>query len=446
MLEMYLYRAKKIIISKNTLNSLKEAEAYLNKCRELSNDSDSRIYVWYGKLELKRSKLSQNSIDKQIFLSRAKDSFLMSLKGQKYASAYYGLYKTNILQGNWLEASEALDNCISVNRKVPRNFSLAYKLLNACAGTNMYDNRVSSDYALLVKITYKPLLDNYYLAETMFDQGQYSNCLKHLLICRKLSQRKEITLDLEPLIQMITQLLNVKRLDMIDELKKSIFNSSNQGERIILLRRIIKLNPSNFNWYFMLMDSYIALGIYSTINTILEEMLQYNPNEEVQKRMNQYHNLVIEQINYGETIMRVLNAMQAGDNCASKGDIKEAYQYYNNGLKSTGHSLFLSRIGDLLYKNGYYKEAEKYYLDYLGEGFEKKLHVYSQLYKSYKYLGEEDKAFSTACRAFENLYLGTKGYTLESWLKKLESDYNQELNSEENTCAKVKMNVVGSGA
>ena len=79
-LEMYLYAAKKLIIKKDcTLQDLKEAENYLNKCRGIAPQDETRIDVWLGKLELKRSKLANDGLEKQICLNSAKNSFFMSI-------------------------------------------------------------------------------------------------------------------------------------------------------------------------------------------------------------------------------------------------------------------------------------------------------------------------------------------------------------------------------
>ena len=72
-LEMYLYKAKKLIVKRNcSLDDLEVAETYLNKCKALivHDDMDIRIDLWFGKLEVRRSRVVKDESHKKLSFYR----------------------------------------------------------------------------------------------------------------------------------------------------------------------------------------------------------------------------------------------------------------------------------------------------------------------------------------------------------------------------------------
>ena len=187
-LEMYLYAAKKLIIKKDcTPQDLKEAEYYLNKSRGIAPREESRIDVWTGKLELKRSKLANDGLERKICLSNAKDSFFMSTSKKPTPSAYYGIFKASVGLNDWMSAKSALVEYEKSDKKKRYNFRLMHKILDSCLGVSDEYALVRTDYIFGNRVECKPLIENYHLAELAFDEGELNKCLKHLNICNKLN-------------------------------------------------------------------------------------------------------------------------------------------------------------------------------------------------------------------------------------------------------------------
>lgn len=436
-LEMYLYRAKKLIIKRDcTFEDLDEAAMYLNKCKSLASAKETRIDVWLGKLELKRSKLSRNNLDKKLSLSNAKNSFLMSLNKGYTPSACYGLFKVFVAEEDWESAKTYLSMYEKSDCKKRYNFTLVHRLIDECMGIENEYPLDRSTYIFANKVEYQPLRENYRLAEEAFSNHQYNRCLKHLLVCQKLATIKSITIDFSQVISMVTKLIEMKNIRIIDELKMNILKTANSGERIILIRKILSISPQEVELYFLLIDSYLELGAYSCIPEILLEVVKQPLSDIDIKRVKYYENLANEQRQYDGKMITVFRDLQVGEVNASNGDIYQAYTSFLNGLKNSGHSLFLSKLGDLFYTNGFYQQAEQYYLRYLSSGYENQFNVYINLYKTYKRLSKDDKALLIAHESFSNLFLEAKGYTLGAWINQLECEYNAELTSDDSVKVK----------
>lgn len=439
-LEMYLYKAKKLIIKRNcTVKDLDEAEIYLNKCRSLvKGTKESRIDVWFGKLELKRSKLSGNSLDKKVSLENAKNSFFMALNKTQTPSANYGLFKVFVAEENWVSAKNYLMDFAKSDRKGRYDFTLIYRMLDTCMGMENNYTLTKSSYIFSNKVDYQPLKDNYRLAEESFMNKQYNRCLKHLLICQKLAFIKSITIDFSQSIDLINKIIAMKNIKDIDELKASVLLCTNSGERIILCRKLLSIAPNEIDLYFLLIDSYIELGVYGCILEILAEVTKYKLSELDLRRVKYYENLAHEQAQYNSKMISIYKSIQVGEEIAANGEMPRAFNHYLAALNKDGHSVFLSKIGDLFYVNGYYKQAEQYYLRYLTIGYENQFDVYVNLYKTYRRLNDPIQAHAIAINAFNGLFLSTKGYTLESWISQLEAAYNKDLNGEEVVDNKLK--------
>lgn len=439
-LERYLYSAKKLIIKKDcTLEDLDEAAIYLNNCKGLAPQTETRIDVWLGKLELKRSKLYENNLDRNLSLSNAKNSFFMSLSKGYSPSAYSGLFKVAIAEEDWKSALEYLTEYEKSDRKKHYNFNLIHMMLNTCMNLDVISTYDRSDYIFSNKVKYMPLRKNYLLAEEAFNEGKYNVCLKHLSICQKLAIKKSITIDFSIAISLIQKIIAMKNVVIIEELKSKLVNSKNSGEKLVLIRKLISLSPEEIDLYFMLMDSYIELGIYSSILDVVTYIPAQKMSEIDKKRLDYYINLAQEQDSYNGKIINVLRDLQAGEASASNGDIYHAYNTYLTGFKTSGNSVFLSKIGDLLYTNGYYRQAELYYTRYLSSGYKHQYEVYINLYKVYRQFNDIERATTIALEAFNNLFLEFKGFTLKSWLDELEMQYNQEVNKEDSIDVKVKI-------
>lgn len=440
-LEMYLYKAKKIIIKRDcTLEDLEEAATYLNKCKYLVNndDKETRIDVWFGKLELKRSRLSKNELDKKLSLKNAKDSFFMALNKKPTPSSYYGLFKIAIVEEDWKSAKTYLEEFEKSDKKRRYNFVLVHQLLDVSMGIEDEYPLVRSEYIFSKHIEYVPLKQNYRLAEESFCNKQYNKCLKHLLVCQKLVNMKSLSIDFSPLILLINKVIEVKNTCAIEEIKTKILKSNNSGEKIVLIRQLLKVKPDEVDLYFLLIESYMELGVYSCIPDILSELLKLDLDELSLKRIRYYENLSREQFQYSGKIISIFNDIKSGEENAANGDIQQAYNSFVCGLKNSGYSVFLSKLGDLFYSNGYYIQAEQYYLSYLTTGYENQFNVYVNLYKTYRRLSNLERASLIAKEAFTNLFLSTKGYTLETWYKQLEAEYNLELTNDESVDKKVK--------
>ena len=276
---MYLYKAKKLIIKRDcTFKDLEDAETYLNKCRNLVKDiKDSRVDVWFGKLGLKRSKLSGNNLDKKVSLESAKNSFFMALNKSQTPSANYGLFKVFVAEENWASAKNHLIDFSKSDRKRRYNFTLVYGMLDLCMGIENEYPIESSSYIFSNRIDYQPLKENYRLAEEAFIKKQYNCCLKHLLICQKLALIKSITIDFSQVIDLVNKIISMKNIKAIDELKANVLKCTNSGERIILCRKLLSIAPEEIDLYFLLIDSYLELGVYSCILEILSEVMRYEP-------------------------------------------------------------------------------------------------------------------------------------------------------------------------
>lgn len=432
MLEEHLYRAKKLIIKKDcTLDDLAQAAEILNKCRSLADAKENRIDIWFGKLELKRSKITRDELNKQVSLSNAKNSFLVSLSKTPTPSAFHGLYKVSMAEHDWQGAVTYLEKFESSDRKHRFNYTLVHRILDACMGVENDYPKVVSGYIFSNKANHKHLLNNYRLAEEAFIQGKYNACLKHLLICSKLAMIKSISIDFSSLISSVQYLVDKKNLETIAKIKRQIMETKNSGEKIMLIRKVLSYNATDVDFYFLLMDSYIELGVYSCIPDIIDEMSNLKLSELDQRRVEYYRFLATEQTRFTHNMIYTVKTINAGDEEAQSGEIAKAFNIYTSGLKSSGNSVFLSKIGDLFYQNGYYEKAAEYYLEYLKEGYENKYKVYINLYKTYRRLNQTDKAVSIACEAFLSLFLVAKGYTQETWLLELANSYESELGSQE---------------
>ena len=429
--EQYLYCAKKIIIKKDcTLADLERAEELLNKCRLLADATETRADIWFGKLELKRSNITRNGLNKQVSLANAKNSFFMSLTKKPTPSAFNGLFKIAIDEKDWISAKEYLKYFEKSDRKNKFNYTLVHRVLDTCIGIKGDYPIILSGYIFSNKINYAPLRDNYRLAEEAFANEKYHTCLKHLLVCKKLAERKSVTTDFNPLISMVTQILELKNMTALAELKQQIASTTNNGEKIILIRKLLSISPNEVELYFMLIDSYIELGVYSCIDDILEQVMQLELSAEDIKRIAYYRGLFEEQVRYTKHIVSISNSLIEGEAVAARGEVLKAYNIFINGFKNSGNSVFISKIGDLFYQNGYYVRAKEYYLKYLETGFEHRLNVYINLYKTYRRMGHNEQAIMIAREAFGTLFLATRGYSQDSWCLELANIYENELNDE----------------
>lgn len=437
-IEMYLYKARKIIIGKDsTLADLETAECYLNICRGLALQNEYRIDLWYGKLELRRSKLTSSSAGSELNLENAKNAFFMSLMKSPNPGAHFGLYKIAIAEENWESARGHLNEYEKSGRKKHYNFGLAHKILALCIGEQTHESSSKTDYIFSERITYEPLLMNYQLAEDAFDHGRYNSCLKHLTICRKLALLKSITIDFTPLINMMINIIKLKNHRRIDELKISIEQSSNYGEKIVLIRKLISLTPQEKELYFLLMDSYIGLGVVACIPNIVKDLSRLELSEIDVARIKAYEKLSREYSGYADHFEDIFLNLQNGDTSADEGNITSAFEIYLTGFKNSGQSIFLFKIANLFYRNAYYDKAEQYFLEYLKSGYENKRQAYITLYKIYKHLNLESKCQSLVSESFQDLFLASRGYTLRSWVEYLEDAYTKELGNNE-TDYKVK--------
>lgn len=442
-LEMYLYAAKKLIIKKNcTLQDLEEAENYLNKCRGIAPKDEPRIDIWLGKLELKRSKLTNDGLDKKICLNNAKNSFFMSIAKESTPAAYHGLFKASVGLNDWESAKAALSEYEKSDKKKRYNFRLVHKLLDACLGISTDYALVRSDYIFANRVDCKSLIENYHLAELAFDNGEINKCLKHLSVCHKLAKLRGITIDFMPVIEMAVQLISIHNLSIMEELKKKVLSTDNFGERIPLIRSLLTINKEA-ELYFLLIDSYIGVGGYACIPDILEELKQLELSDLEKKKVLLYENICREQIGFSKNILVINKQLDSAQMKVNLGDLKGAYASYIAGLNGSGHSIFLSKLGDLFYSNGYYSKAEEFYLQYLGKGFEHLFNVYVSLYKTYRHLNKNDRAQLIATEAFNVLLLSTRDYTLKSWIQYLELEFEKE-NHEEKVVSSVAKQKVAS--
>lgn len=429
-LEMYLYAAKKIIIKKNcTLQELKEAENYLNKCRGMASKDEPRIDVWLGKLELKRSKLTNDGLDKKICLNNAKNSFFMSISKYPIPSAYYGLFKASISLNDWESAKVALTEYEKSDKKKRYNFRLMHKILDSCLGVSDEYALVRTDYIFGNRVECKPLIENYHLAELAFDEGELNKCLKHLNICNKLAKLRGITIDFMPIIVSLVQLISIKNFSIMEELRTKVLSTENFGERIPLIRSLLTVNKEA-ELYFLLIDSYIGVGGYACIPDILEELKQLDLTDLEKKKVLLYENICLEQIGFSRNILIINKQLDSAQMKVNSGDLRGAYSSYVAGLNGSGHSIFLSKLGDLFYSNGYYSKAEEFYLQYLDKGYEHLFNVYVNLYKTYRHLNKVERATLIATEAFNVLLLSTRDYTFKSWFQYLELEFEKENNEE----------------
>lgn len=441
-LEMYLYKAKKLIIKKDcTFEDLDVATVYLNECRNIASEKEARIDVWFGKLELKRSRMSKNSLDRKLSLSNAKNSFFMSLSKCNNPSAHYGLFKVAVEEEDWVSAKEHLTEYERSDRKKHYNFALVHGILDTCMGIKCNYQLKRSEYVFSNHITYPALLKNYRLAEEAFCAGRYNICLKHLLVCQKLAIIKGITIDFSSVISMAAKMIKMRNNRVITELKSKIFNTTSIGDKIVLIRKILNVSPSEVELYFMLIDCYIELGVYGCIPEILAEIREQDMTEIDAKRVSYYETLAYTREQYEEKLVMGIRCLQAGEHSLANGDFVKAYNCFVNGWENSNKPVFLSRLGDLFYDNGYYRQAEQYYMKYLNTVCDARLgaDIYVCLYRTYRYLNDDDKAYSIAKISFNCLNLVDKGYTLESWCNYLEAEYNNELSNGDSASAKVKV-------
>ena len=429
-LEMYLYTAKKLIIKKDcTLQDLKEAENYLNKCRGIAPSEEARIDIWTGKLELKRSKLTNDGLDKRICLTNAQNSFFMSLAKNPCPSAFYGIFKISISLNDWASAKVALTEYEKSDKKNRYNFRLVHKLLDSCIGEQKEYPLTRSDYIFGNRVDSKSLIENYHLAELAFDNGELNKCLKHLTVCHKLAKLRGITIDFAPILELVNELVKINNLTVIDELKLKVLKADNLGEKIPLIRSLLAVHKEA-ELYFLLIDSYIGLGGYACIPDILEELKQLELSEIDKKKIALYENICKEQMGFSKNILIINRQLDNAQSHVDAGNIVGAYSSYVDGLNGSGHSIFLSKLGDLFYSNGYYKKAEEFYLEYLNKGYENLYSVYISLYKIYRHLNNTKKASDIVIESFNSLLLTTRGYSLASWSAYLDSEYASEVTVE----------------
>jgi tetratricopeptide (TPR) repeat protein len=258
---------KEKLLSKNiTLDDCIYMKACARKLLELTNGQDAHVYIFLGKISI---------LEKKYHMA---DTYFNSAKKINITlpSIYYGLYKSNILQCKY---DVALENAELFALYSGYDFEVEIVLLKQLLGqeTSSISNKDSIFNNRKVK---ESILRNYNLMIDAINSSDYYKALRHLSVCIKLSKKDNLHIDYS-LIETVLNILKERHYDKqrkvrIVELRDSILNTNNPGDKYMFLKKILEISPDNINAIIVLIDVCIDFCDYNMAKEYIEMAKKLN--------------------------------------------------------------------------------------------------------------------------------------------------------------------------
>lgn len=427
---------------KLTLMELQKIKEYLWK--EISLDVvEENFSLLFCNLEYVDSILSEEEYAK--FLQSARIHFYMELmKNPSLVSAYYELFKIEVLEGEYDEAYRLLNKC---QEKIPSkssDFSLEYRLLNVMTGQNVSIPNRNKNYIQLSEVDYMPLLRNYRLAERALSKKDYQKVIRHLEVCAKLANIKGFKIDFQPVILLAKKAaemqlntiktsvriaLETKRDNNILALRDggimslTSLGSSEVGTRMVLAFQLLNLDKTDIESYFILIDAYIDLKAYTPIPELLEEISKLNPTKEQESMMENYQKLISEKQIEAKQAREISLFLSHIERLMSEGKYEEVISSCAKRYEECALPYFKVKIAVACYHLGFFKEAEENALAYLQEGYIATMEASTLLYKIYMRKKDVKSAIEISLSCYRKCRLKSRGFHLDEWALVQQSEY-----------------------
>lgn len=357
-------------------------------------------------------------------LEKAKKHFyiFLTLFGDNFSS-HYGLLKIAVLEEDYLEAIAQLQACENQAGEIS-NFHLMYQMLTTLLGKEDLETFSNREYIQNVKVDYEPLLSNYHLAESAFEKRDYQRVKRHLSVCENLAKKKEISIDFSPMIFLAHTIFSLYKENQKKGLQMAFSNSSDIGERMLIVHKLLELDEEDFESNFLYMDAYIDLKAYNPLVECIERLNKISSTEEERKMVSLYGRLISEVQMESDHLKVIHAALNKGRILQLEAFFEEAINCYEESYSQIPFPYFQLQKAEVYYEIGDLDSAEACCNRYLNDGYLHYVEASILLYKIYRTKEETDKAFNIALECYKKARMKERGISLNDWIIRLNNQYN----------------------
>lgn len=361
------------------------------------------------------------------YLERAKKHLYTALMLEPEKGAlHYGLFKVAVLEEEYREAFYQLQLYDKKSAPASHNFLLTYRLLNALLDKREPVPKGNPEYIQDREIVYEPIRLNYQFALDAFQQREYQKVLKHLQVCQTLASTKEIDADFSDAILLAERVYQKYKARKKKALKVLFLEEQHVGNRMMISQSILKLDDQDVEGYFMFMDTYLDLKVYSTLEDILMKV-RVLPMSAQQKQMVSFYERIVKEKQIENTFFNEINHLLK----KIQGEEKEknytnALALYDYGYQTYGWPHFCLKKAELCYWLGDNETAKALVQTYLQEGYVSYQDAVKLLYKIYLRMDSSGMAIMTALEGYSQTRLKERGISLNDWMEQLQKEYQQD--------------------
>lgn len=348
-----------------TIEEYKYCNRVLNEYLKI-NDKDDKVYGLLGKLYLYSEQLN-----------KAKYNFNKALSLNDAAASYYGLLRINILEKNYLEASDNLNKYLELQKNKNLNLEL-YRLLidkhldidnDYKIDDRFFFDKLSSENLLIYLNGVKSILEEEYEESIIIFKKLEQNVIdQNILVTFKYIIKLIENLKLKKLY--LNNNIFEEKIELLEEYKwnndskniGSLINelllyNLNHEQKLSLLHQIPKLlNIDEFEISKKINDK---LKKEDTNNTLSRETSFYN------RLINELNELYSLDTETKETFQGIF---RKGMDKLHSGELEKALDFFEVGLYKTNISLFNYYCGKANFMLGNFKQARRYFNTYSDGG------------------------------------------------------------------------------
>lgn len=373
--------------------------------------------------EVESLKQGKVPIDSNSYLLEAKQLFYMAITMGNEVEPHFGLFKLALLEEDYFEAFCQLQ---VYERKLdrPSNFQLLYKMLKKILGSKECIESSNNSYIQDSKIDYEPLLNNYRMAETAFNIGDYQRMVRHISVCESLIAKKELPIDLWAVSTLANTIFSLYREKQKSELRLAFANSSDVGERMVSVHKLIELDDKDVESFFLLMDAYIDLKAYTPLVECIQKIKALEPSLSEQQSLSLYERLTAEIFMEGLNLKTIHETLVRGSKLQAQALYQEAISHYGNAYEAIKFPYYLIQRAEVYYSMENYEQAICDCNNYMQEGYLHYVEASILLYKCYRKKGDLESSFRVALECYQKARMKERGISFDSWMCRLNNGYD----------------------
>ncbi len=427
--DTYFNQVKFLLQDKDLdIPKLERARGLLQKCRDLGYQKSYWLEQMLGRIDLLEARILQQKDEKcdvEKYITSAKSHFYAALTTSKMSlSPKLGLFKAAVLGENYEEAYKELE---AYDISSSYNFSLMYALLDALMGKDISYEPVESKYILNGRVSFPPIIKNYYLAGRALKDKAFDRVVKHLEICHHLALQKEPNIDFSYVLLLARKLLEKWKEEQKADLKTYYAKDKHIGNRMLISQKMLEIDKDDVECHFYFMDSYINLKVFSPL---IEEcqFLRTRPlTDEQEEMVSLYERLIHEKQLEGISNRELAGLLDNASKLERSGGLAAALAYYRYGYRKMKIPFLQLKMADLAKALGDSSTAIACAESYLQEGYFYYEQASQFLYQLYRNVGDLEKAKEVAIDCHRKTRMQEKGISLDEWMQTLEQQYDSDL-------------------